>query len=367
MHTPYRRVPVPKTNTHRTTHFPRHFAGENAPAADTYVVCRGEARPHVGVGVHHVDVGSCPNRNAVQWQHKYELGGDRSMLDPSTKRLDDVAPDVEILRGDLGNFSHVLDAVSKSKPGVIYHLGGVLSGATEIDPASAIRVNATGTYHVLEAARLFGVSQVLLSTTIGTYGHDLKSNTLEDQTLQRPRTVYGVTKVFGEHLGLFYRSKYDLDFRSVRYPSIVGPGVTTAKVVQYFSWAVEQFAGGNPFDIWVEPEARIPVMYNKDAARAIVELGEAPRENVRMVNYLVAGMTPVPSALELAEAVKAKVPEAVIGFRPDPEVSEAVRGLLLTLDDSNARREWGWKAEYDLERTVEDFLQELKLNPQRYG
>jgi nucleoside-diphosphate-sugar epimerase len=287
-------------------------------------------------------------------------------INPSTKRLDDVAARVKVVRGDLGNFSHVLNAVKDARPSVIYHLGGMLSVPSDADPAAALRANALGTFHVLEAARLFEVSQVLFTSSIATYGLDIQATVIDDYTLQRPQLFYGAAKVFCEHMGLFYRRKHDLDFRCVRYPGIVGPGVRTPGVGQYTSWVIEECAKGNPFTIWVRPDTRIPVLYFKDAARAIVKLREAPPEKIKTVNYLLAGVTPVASAGELADIVRAKVPGAQVDFAPDLEIQGILDRLLLQLDDSHAQREWGWKPEYSQERIVDDFLQELEQSPQRY-
>jgi threonine 3-dehydrogenase len=288
-------------------------------------------------------------------------------IDPSTKRLDEVADQVEIVRGDLGNFSQVLNAVKNAKPSVIYHLGGMLSAPSDADPSAAIRANALGTFHVLEAAKLFEISQVLFSSSIGTYGLDIREKVIDDYTLQRPQLFYGATKLFGEHMGLFYKRKYSLDFRGVRYPAIVGPGVKTPGVGQFTSWVIEECAKGNPFTIWVQPETRIPVLYFKDAARAIVKLREAPLENIKTVNYLLAGVTPIATAGELADLVRAKVPGAQVDFEPDLGLQKILDKLLLPLDDGNAQKDWDWKPEYDQERIVDDFLQELRQSPQRYA
>jgi len=287
-------------------------------------------------------------------------------INPSTKRLDDVADQIEVEEGDLGNFSHVLDVVKQARPRAIYHLGSMLSVPSDADPAAAIRANALGTYHVLEAARLFEVPQVLFSSTIGTYGLGIQEAVIDDYTLQRPQLFYGATKVFAEHLGLFYRRKYGLDFRAVRYPAVVGPGVKTPGVVQYTSWVIEECAKGNPYTIWVKPETRVPVLYLKDAARAIVELGAAPLQHIKMVNYLLAGVTPIASAGELADIVRAKVPGAQIDFQPDLELQTIMDRTQRPYDDSTAREEWNWKPEYDQEQMVGDFLEELRLHPQRY-
>ena len=287
-------------------------------------------------------------------------------INPSTKLLDDAAAQVELVRGDLGNFSHVLNVVKTFRPKVVYHIGGMLSVPSDADPAASFRANAMGTFHVLEAARLFDVAQVLFSSTIATYGIDVRESSVDDYTLQRPQLFYGCTKVFSELLGQFYRRKYGLDFRGVRYPSIVGPGVKTPGIVQYNAWVIEECAQGKPYVMYVKPETRCPVMYFKDAARAIVMLGEAPVEKIKMVNYIIAGPTPAASAQELVDLVKAKVPGARIEFQVDENRQKIIDGFTKPLDDSLARKEWGWKPGYNQERIVDDFLEEIKIHPDRY-
>jgi threonine 3-dehydrogenase len=287
-------------------------------------------------------------------------------INPSTKLLEDVKDKVKVVRGDLGNFSHVLSVVKESKPRVIYHLGGMLSVPSDADPQAAFRANAMGTFHVLEAARLFDVEKVLFSSTLATYGLNIREGRIDDFTLQRPELFYGCTKVFCELMGLFYRRKYGLDYRGVRYPSIVGPGVKTPGIVQYNAWVIEECAKGRPYTVYVRPDTRCPIMYYKDAARAIVMLGDAPRESIQMVNYVVAGPTPAASAQELVDMVRAKIPGAKIDFKVDEEKQKIIDKLVLPVDDSLARKEWGWYPEYDQERIVEDFLEELRNHPERY-
>lgn len=286
---------------------------------------------------------------------------------PSTKRLGDFVNQVELAQGDLGDFSHVLNVVKTFRPKVIYHFGGMLSVPSEANPTAAMRVNVLGTFHLLEAARLFDVSQILFSSTAATYASDILEKVINDYTLQRPQLFYGATKLFCEHMGLFYKRKYGLDFRAVRYPSVVGPGVRTPGVVQYTSWVIEESAKGNPYTIYVKPETRCPVIYLKDAARAMVKLAEAPVENIRMVNYVVAGAPPIATAQELAAMVKARIPTAQIDFKPDLELQKILDKSLLPLDDSRARKEWGWKPEYDQARMVDDFLEEMRRHPELYG
>ncbi len=297
-------------------------------------------------------------------------GGDKRPFifsrNPTLRLLDDVADQVELIRGDVGNFSHVLDAVKAARPEVIYHFGAMLSLPSDSDPASAVHTNAMGTFHVLEAARLFDVKQVIFSSSIGVYGSGIHKDVIDDFTLQRPQLFYGVTKVFGEHLGLFYRRKYGIDFRCLRYPSIIGPGVRTPGAVQFTSWVIEECAKGNPFTINVNPETRVPVMYIKEAGQAAITLAKAPVDRIKTVNYNIDGVKPSPSAGELADAVMAKLPDARIEFEPDLELMAVLDDAIKPLDDTNARNEWGWRPEYNLERIVDEFLQELRQNPQRY-
>lgn len=168
-------------------------------------------------------------------------------------------------------------------------------------------------------------------------------------------------------MGLFYKRKYGIDFRGLRYPSIVGPGVKTPGIAQYTSWVIEEPAKGNPFTIWVRPETKIPIMYYKDAARAMVLLAQAPLERIKTANYVLAGIAPAPSAQDLADLVRTRVPDAQIIFEPDMELQDVIGKAVRPILDTCAREEWGWEAKYEAEDMVQDFLAELARNPQRYA
>lgn len=279
---------------------------------------------------------------------------------PTPDRLGDLAGRVTAVAGDVGNFSHVLEVVKQAKPRVVYHLGAMLSVPSDADPAAAIQTNAMGTFYVLEAARLFEVEQVIFSSSVGTYGLDMPEGAIDDATIQRPIFFYGATKAFGEHMGLFYRRKYGLDFRGIRYPSVVGPGVTNPGVVQYTSWVIESCAAGKPFTIWVEPETCVPIMYLSEAATATIRLAEAPKDSIRTVNYIVDGVKPTPSAGDLADAVRERLPDARIDFKPDPAIQPLLDDMVRPLDDTRAREEWGWQPTHDLSRIIDDFLAALR-------
>ena len=117
------------------------------------------------------------------------------------QRFSGIEDRVTFLETDLGNFSKVLEAVKESAPNVIFHLGAMLSAPSNADPPSAFSSNVCGTFHVLEAARLFDVPKVIFTSSRGTYGLDIQKAVIDDFTLQRPDSMYGATKVFGELLG----------------------------------------------------------------------------------------------------------------------------------------------------------------------
>jgi len=271
---------------------------------------------------------------------------------------------VTVVKGDVSNYSHVFNAVKQYRIDTIYHLGSMLSVASDADPWSSFRVNAQGTFHVLEAARILGVRQVIFSSTLGTYGLDIREEVIDDYTLQRPALFYGCTKVFAELIGRFYKRKFGLDFRGVRYPAIVGPGVKTPGVVQYYSWAIEEAYKGNPFKIWVTPEIKFAAMYYKDAALSIIQCAQAPLEKIKMGVYVLGGM--FLSAQELVDNIKKFLPKARLEFEPNMEIVQAIKGLSRPVDERCAREEFGWMGQYPIERTIEDFIRELRENPDMY-
>lgn len=282
-------------------------------------------------------------------------------------RLSGIEEQVKIIQGDLGNLPHVFHAVKESSPKTIFHLGAMLSLPANADPQAAFSSNILGIYHVLESARLLAVPQVIFTSTMATYGLDIKGTAIDDFTLQRPMTMYGSTKVFGELLGRFYRTRYGIDFRCVRYPSIMGPGAKVPHVSIYNCWAVEKAFYGEPYDIFVEPEIRCPILYFKDAARAVIRLADAPLESIRMVCYLLGGIKPMGSAGELVTEIKKHFPRAQLGFKPD-SLAMAFHNSLqgICWEDAVAEREWGWRAEYSLGRAVADFYDEMRTHPERY-
>jgi len=287
---------------------------------------------------------------------------------PNPERIKGIGDKVKLVLGNLANYSEVFNVVKDHRIEGIYHLGGMLTVPSNMNPWASFQSNVNGTLHVLEAARLFNVEKVVFASSIATYNLDI-SPMITDVTLQRPTTMYGIGKLYCEHLGMFYRNRFGLDFRSVRYASVIGPGVKTPGVAQYNPWMIEHAALGKSYECFVAEETKCPVIYFKDAAICIDLLYRASREQIKTVNYNVAGVTPIETAKELEKIIRKFVPNFQVTYKPDAKVMEFYKNFHVDVyDDSRARKEWGWESRYpNFERVVADFIEEVRKNPERYG
>jgi threonine 3-dehydrogenase len=298
-----------------------------------------------------------------------ELGERPVIFDvaPSPPALKKIDSKFKYFQGSVDQLPDLLNIIKTEAVDTIFHLGGMLSIPSEKKPWASFQSNVVGTFNVLEAARLEKVDQVIYSSTIATYSKDIQSNVIDDFTLQRPTTMYGATKVFGELLGRVYARKYGIDFRGVRFPSVVGPGAKTAHMSIYHAWAIEEPLKGNPYEIYVEPETRVPAIYFRDAVRALWLLSKAKRERISTMVYLIAGITPPYSAKELAEVVCSRIPGARLTFKPDPTLMELIKEIgTLRFSEERAQSEWGWKTSYSLPGMVDDFIEEFNQNRSLY-
>lgn len=267
------------------------------------------------------------------------------------------------LKGDVGNWPEVLNAVKEHDVQAIFHLAALLTVPSEANPWASVKVNALGMFHVLEAARLFGVKKVLFTSSIGSYG--VTSDTVvTEETIQRPTNIYGVTKVFGELLGLYYFNKFGIDFRGLRFPQVVGPGVISEGIGQYNPKLIEAAVMGEPFQAWVPEDTVMPMLYIKDAVKSLLMLYDAPVESVQTRIYGVGQIMPPFTAGELADEVKKHYPDAQITFRPEPEAMVILKNIPRQIKGDRAATEWGWAPSYSLQSMVTDFIAELvKMRP----
>ncbi len=282
-----------------------------------------------------------------------------SNVSGSSRSLEDVQSQVKIARADIASFTDALRLVEKHKPETIYHVGAMLAPACDDHPGIGIQTNAIGTYHILEAARLFGVRQVVFASSMSVLsGSYCTEPIVDDFGVTRPDFVYGIAKLFSENIGLFYKRKYGLDYRGLRLPNVIGPGTETHGYLEYFNKTIEECARGRRYTVCVRPETTIPVIHVQDAARAFIELAAAPLAQIKTTNYIILGPKPSPTHRDLVACVRKKIPGAKIEY----QINELVQKLIdnacaKSYDDACARTEWGWKERYGLIEMVDSFIE----------
>ena len=246
--------------------------------------------------------------------------------------------------------------VGDLRPDVIYHLAALLSARGEQRPQLAYAVNQGGTFNVLEACRAHGVRQLLFTSTIAVFGPGLPSPVPDDVPLH-PTTMYGVTKVAGELLGDYYRARYGLDFRAVRFPGLLSAALPGGGSSDYAPLMFIEGLRVGRYRAFCRPDTAIPMMYMPDGIRALIELARAPRERLSRSVYNIAAFSP--TAQEIAAAAAAVIPGAAFTFEPDPVRQAILDSWPRALDDRLARRDWGWEPSYDLPRMAEALVPEV--------
>lgn len=260
----------------------------------------------------------------------------------------DAFTQVDARIGSVQDAAAVDEVVAEFRPDTIFHLAAILSGLAETDSELAWRVNVDGTRNVLEAARKFGIGRVVFTSTVATYGAGLPEPITEDVP-QWPSGLYGVTKVLGERLGVYYHQRFGLDFRAVRLAAMVAPtapagGAASAFVCDLFVNAVRE----GRYDIYVYPNTRVPIVWVDDVVSALQLLNDADETDLSRRVYHIIGAGP--SVQEMVDAVQARLPEARLRFDIDPVRADIVESWPSRMDDSAARADWGWQPSFDLER-----------------
>ena len=260
---------------------------------------------------------------------------------------------------DVRDAKALADIVSQYKIDTIYNLAALLSAVAERKPLLAWDIQMNGLLNILEVAREKGVA-VFTPSSIGSFGPETPHQGTPQDTIQRPRSMYGVTKVATELLSDYYFHKYGVDTRSVRFPGLIsyttlpGGGTTDYAVEVYYS-AVK----GEEFVCPIAPGTFMDMMYMPDALKAAVDLMQADPSRLKHRNsFNIASMSFEP------EQLFAKIREYVPGLRVRYEV-DPVRQAIATswpdsMDDSCAREEWGWKPSYTLDQMTQDMLLHLR-------
>ena len=248
--------------------------------------------------------------------------------------------------------------VEKYNVDTVYHMAAILSAVGEEKPHLAWNVNINGLYNVLEVARERQLSRVFCPSSIAAFGPETPRDGTPQETVLRPTTMYGVTKVAGELLCDYYVRRFGVDVRGVRYPGIISSetlpgGGTTDYAVAIFYEAV----ASQRYTCFVREDTVLPMMYMPDCIKATIDLMKADFSRLKHhADFNLAAMSF--SAGELAAEIKKHIPGFVCEYRPDSRQGIA-DSWPCSIDDSAAREEWGWEPSYDLAAMTADMLDRL--------
>lgn len=247
--------------------------------------------------------------------------------------------------------------INKHNVGTIYHLVSLLSAKGEEMPDLTWEVNVNSLKDVLDLAKEEDL-QIFWPSSIAAFGPTTPQEKTPQRTILEPITMYGITKVTGELLCQYYHLKYGVDVRSVRYPGLISwkaeaGGGTTDYAVEIFYEALKN----GEYEIFLKPDAALPMMYMADAVRATVELMEAPAEEITIrTSYNLTALSFEPQ--ELVTEIKKHL-ELEVSYKPDQR-QKIAESWPKSIDDSQAREDWHWQPDYDLQKMVVVMLQNLR-------
>jgi len=246
----------------------------------------------------------------------------------------------------------------------IYHLAAVLSAIGEENPQLVWNINLGGLYNILEVAREHKIARVFWPSSIAVFGPAAPRINTPQNAVLIPKTMYGVAKVAGELLCNYYFNRFGVDVRSVRYPGIISSetlpgGGTTDYAVEIFYEAIKK----KRYTCFVREDTVLPMMYMPDCIKAALDLMDA--EVSRLSNHTSYNVTAMSFSVgELAAEIRRHIPEFQCAYKPDSR-QKIADSWPLSIDDSEARQEWGWNPTYDLASMTKDMIAKLtsKLKP----
>jgi len=259
---------------------------------------------------------------------------------------------------DVRDLSALIGVVNDNQIDTIFHLASLLSAVAEKTPQKAWDINMNGLFNVLETARMMHCS-VFFPSSIGVFGTQAPTINTPQDTILRPNTMYGVTKVSGELLCDYYQQRFAVDTRGLRYPGLISykteaGGGTTDYAVEIFYAALQQ----KTYQCFLQADTQLDMMYMPDAINAAINLMQADAAQLIHRNaFNVTAMSITPQ--QLAAEIKKHIPDFTITYKIDPVRQAIANSWPKHMDDSCAIQEWGWQPEYTLSTMVEDMLEKL--------
>ena len=241
----------------------------------------------------------------------------------------------------------------------VYLMAAMLSATAEKFPMRAWNLNMNSLFNVLNLAKEKKISKIFWPSSIAVFGPNTPRENTPQNTIMEPSTVYGISKQSGERWCEYYHNKFDVDVRSIRYPGLISwktmpGGGTTDYAVEIYHKALSDRA----YTCFLKENTSLPMMFMDDAIRATLELMEHDAEAVKVRSaYNLSGMSFTPA--EIAESIQNHIPGFKMSYEPDFRQAIA-DSWPSSIDDSHAQKDWGWQAEFDLEKTTKEMLTNLK-------
>lgn len=259
---------------------------------------------------------------------------------------------------DATNYAAIEDVVMHYEIDEIYLMAAMLSATAEKFPMRAWSLNMNSLFNVLNLAKERKISKIFWPSSIAVFGPNTPKEDTPQNTIMEPSTVYGISKQSGERWCEYYFKKYGVDVRSVRYPGLISwktmpGGGTTDYAVEIYHEALKK----GSYESFLDRDTKLPMMYMDDAIRATIDLMDSPAENIKVrSSYNLGGMSFTP--VEIAESIKKRIPDFTIGYAPDFR-QQIADSWPSSIDDHEARQQWGWQPKFNLDQTTEEMLKNL--------
>ena len=305
-------------------------------------------------------IGACGQIGSELTYKLREIHGNENVIasDISYTNLDVVNSGIfEIV--DAQDYASILICVEKHKIDVIYLMAAMLSATGEKYPMKAWDLNMNSLFHVLNLAKAKYISKVFWPSSIAVFGPTTPKEQTPQYTIMEPTTVYGITKQVGERWCEYYFEKYGVDVRSIRYPGIISwktmpGGGTTDYAVEIYHKAITD----GTYESFLSEETELPMMFMDDAIDATIKLMDAPSDQLSIrSSYNLSGMSFTPK--EIAKEIQKHFKDFTITYNPDFR-QKIADSWPKSIDDSYARKDWGWKHHFDLEKMSNEMLLHLK-------
>lgn len=260
---------------------------------------------------------------------------------------------------DATSYSDFENAVKTHQIDKVYMMAAMLSGTAEKFPDKGWDLNMTSLFNVLNLAKNKLISKVFWPSSIAVFGPTTPKNDTPQRTIMEPTTVYGISKQAGERWCAYYNKRYGVDVRSIRYPGLISyktppGGGTTDYAIEIFHEALKN----SKYTSFLSKDTALPMMYMDDAIKATISIMDAPGQDIKVrSSYNLSGVSFTPD--DLSKLVKQQIENFEIDYEPDFR-QDIADSWPSSIDDSEARKDWNWKHNFDLNMIVKEMLEGVK-------